>query len=109
MGDIFERQRRSGNRERAEILKAKVGCEDAVVALGLDSDLGDICPNPQCGACGAMKYSGDSQTYRCGACDEAGDIVAMVRMTRGCGFFAALDFLEEACLPRADDKTGRLL
>lgn len=95
MSDIFARQRHTDNCTRAAQLKARLGVGDVMHALSLNSDAGDLCPFPQCGAIGAVKLSASGETFACEACGETGDIITMVRAFKSVGFAQALDLLED--------------
>lgn len=103
--NILSARTKNDNAERAAAIKAKVGVSDAIVALGLDSDLGDACPC--CGGFG-LKATDDNRGWACAICPEKGDVITLVRAARDIGFAAACDLLEDVMPGGKCARTGDL-
>ena len=84
-------------------VKAKVGFEDALMALGMED-------NRHCYACerGRLEPTHDGDGYFCTDCAATGDVITLVRAVRDCTFREACEFLEIECLAPRDTKTGDL-
>lgn len=106
MSGLFADERRADNRERAALLKKRIGVADALAALSLDHEVGEECP--ACHALGALKISKSGAAAHCESCEETFDAIGLARAARGLSFKGACDFLEAACLRARDDRTGRL-
>lgn len=106
MSGLFAQERRAENRERAAMIKRRVGVGDAIMALNLDTDLGNSCPC--CHGLGVLKASASGESATCESCDETFDAIALVRAAKGFSFNGACAFLERECLKAKDDRTGRL-
>lgn len=106
MTELFAAERKVENRERAAMIKRRVGIGDAISALGMDCDAGAACPC--CHALGSLKISATGGSANCASCDETFDAIALVRAVKGYSFDGACTFLERECRGAKDDKTGRL-
>jgi hypothetical protein len=107
-GELFAHRRKSDDRERAALVKAKVGIEEALAALFDQTTLGSPCPNPSCGAIGMLKIVHGGDGWLCEVCAARGDVIELVRAVRQCGFHAALEFLEVEVAGARCRKTGDL-
>jgi len=105
-GELFAHRRKSDDRERAALVKARLGVADAVEALSLDSPLGIV--SPCCGALGMLKIVHGGDGWKCEVCAAHGDVIELVRAVRQCGFHAALEFLEVEVIGARCRKTGDL-
>lgn len=92
MTELFAPRRKADDRERAALIKSRVAVGDALAALYDASASGYPCPDPRCGALGAVAVGGGSWT--CGTCGAKGDVIALVMAARQCGFRDACAFLE---------------
>lgn len=99
--------RHEAREARKAILKARLSVSDVIVALGLDSDLGPVCPAPACGAVGTVHETANSQGWRCAACDASGDIFTLAMEAKDLAFPGAVKWLEENALPARRDRKTR--
>lgn len=104
--DLFPDRRRADLREQAALVKARLGCEEVLEALGLDTGAGRECPDPLCGAFGEMRVGPSG--WRCSACGKSGDAIAMVRLKKNVGFAGACEFLESLKRSPRDGRTADL-